>query len=124
MTVESSTEADVKRELLRLALHNAGRSVLHLGAGSNVLNVNTILLGDGKSGGAIDFPAAATAGTLTVTGAPGGASAANLQIGSSSSGTGSADESQLFLAGHNASVQAGTASQVPPRSVMAFEGSS
>ena len=28
MTVESSTEADVKRELLRLALHNAGRSVL------------------------------------------------------------------------------------------------
>jgi signal transduction histidine kinase/CheY-like chemotaxis protein len=28
MTVESSTEADVRRELLRLALHNAGRSVL------------------------------------------------------------------------------------------------
>ena len=28
MTDESSTEADVKRELLRLALHNAGRSVL------------------------------------------------------------------------------------------------
>jgi len=28
MTVESSTEADVKRELLRLALHNAGRSVV------------------------------------------------------------------------------------------------
>jgi len=28
MAVESTTEADVKRELLRLALHNAGRSVL------------------------------------------------------------------------------------------------
>ena len=87
--------------------NNAGRSSIHLGGGTNVLNVNSIILGEGKSGGTLDFGPTAGSGTLTIAGEAGGASTASLQIGSSSSGTGSGDESQLFLAGHTVTVQAG-----------------
>jgi fibronectin-binding autotransporter adhesin len=88
--------------------NNARRSILHLGAGTNVLNSNTIVVGSGKSGGTIDFAAAATNGSVTIAGVTGGASTANITLGSSTSSTGSGDETQFLLAGHNASVQAGT----------------
>jgi fibronectin-binding autotransporter adhesin len=87
--------------------NNGGRSIMHLGAGSNVLNANTILLGEGKSGGILDFAASAASGTVTITGQAGGTSVANIQIGSSSSVTGSNDDSELLLAGHSVNIQAG-----------------
>ncbi len=79
--------------------NNGGRSVMH--------NANTILLGEGKSGGILDFATGATAGTLVITGEAGGSSVANIQLGSSSSATGGNDDSELLLAGHNVNVQAG-----------------
>jgi fibronectin-binding autotransporter adhesin len=88
--------------------NNAGRSTLHLGAGTNVISTSSIVIGNGKSGGTIDFAAAATNGTVTIAGITGGASTTPISVGTSSSATGSNDESQLFLAGHNATVQGST----------------
>jgi len=87
--------------------NNGGRSFLHLGNGNNVINTNTITLGDGKSGGILDFAAGAASGTLTLVGEAGGTSTVNIQLGSSSSATGAGDTSELNLAGHNVTVQAG-----------------
>jgi fibronectin-binding autotransporter adhesin len=87
--------------------NNGGRSFLHLGGGANMLHFNTINLGDGKSAGVLDFSANGPSGALVITGEAGGASTANFQIGSSSSATGSGDDSRLALDGHNVTVQAG-----------------
>jgi autotransporter-associated beta strand protein len=82
-----------------------GRSAIHLGAGSNVLNTNTLIIGETKGSGMMDF--LASNGTLTLRGAAGGTSTVNIQVGSANNATGSSDEAQLFLAGHDVNVQAG-----------------
>ncbi len=81
------------------------RSTLHLGSGTNVLAANSFIIGSGKSGGALDF--LTSSGTLRITGAAGGTSTANITIGSATSGTGTNDESQLLLGGHDVTVLAG-----------------
>ncbi|HEV8607904.1 MAG TPA: autotransporter-associated beta strand repeat-containing protein, partial [Tepidisphaeraceae bacterium] len=109
----ANTSNSITANLIRIADSNAtasgnnngGRSQLHLGPGTNVIAANTINIGEGKSGGTLDFQD--FNGTLRITGAAGGASTANIQLGSSSSATGSGDESQIFLAGHDVTVQAG-----------------
>jgi autotransporter-associated beta strand protein len=88
--------------------NNGGRSVVHMGNGSNVINTATVTIGSGKSGGILDFATAATNGTLTLAGQTGGTSTANILIGSSTSVTGGNDDSELNLAGHNVTVQAGS----------------
>ncbi len=85
--------------------NNAGRSILHLGAGANVINTAALVIGETKSGGTLDF--AGSTGTLTVAGQTGGTSTANIQVGSSSNATGSGDMSMLLLDGHDVTVQGG-----------------
>jgi autotransporter-associated beta strand protein len=85
--------------------NNAGRSSLRLGAGTNVLNTDLLIIGRTKSGGTIEFHQ--PTGTLMLAGAAGGTSTANILIGSSDNATGGNFESMLLLNGHNATVQGG-----------------
>jgi autotransporter-associated beta strand protein len=86
--------------------NNAGRSIIHLGAGANVINTTALVIGETKSAGTLDF--SGPTGTLTIAGPSGGASTANIQIGSSSNATGSGDVSMLLLDGHDVTVHGGT----------------
>ena len=86
-------------------------SILYLGAGTNVINANTINVGLTKSLGAIQFWTGT--GSVTIGGEAGGASTANITIGRAAVGTYSAattrlPQSQILLAGHTANIQAGT----------------
>jgi autotransporter-associated beta strand protein len=86
----------------------AGVSALNLGSGSNTLNANTILLGNGRSRGNLQWASGVNTGTLTIAGAAGGASTADFIIGRCSTGTAANTASALNLGGHNVTVQAGT----------------
>ncbi|HZZ28781.1 MAG TPA: autotransporter-associated beta strand repeat-containing protein, partial [Pirellulales bacterium] len=86
--------------------NNGGTSTLSLGGGTNVIHATTINLGAGKAVGIMNFQG--MGGALTITGLTGGASTANITLGRQSSATGTSTASQLLLAGHNATVQAGT----------------
>jgi fibronectin-binding autotransporter adhesin len=88
--------------------NNGSTSNLTLGTGVNILNVANIIIGIGKESGTINFPAAATASTtLLIDGQAGGATTANITVGTASSGSGTGT-STLLLAGHTATVQANT----------------
>ena len=81
---------------------------LFLGAGNNVLRVNTINIGFAKATGSITFQSAST-GSVSITGAAGGASTTDITIGQASTASyGGNGQNQLALAGHTAVVQAGT----------------
>jgi fibronectin-binding autotransporter adhesin len=88
---------------------NAGTSTIVLGNGTNVLNASTINIGTGKGTGTIRFGtgAAATANVL-IDGTTGGSTTTNITIGSETSATGSSVSSNLTLAGHSATINAGT----------------
>ena len=86
---------------------NSGKTAVHLGGGTNVINTNTLTIGLGKSGGNLDFGASAATGSLSIAGFAGGTSTANIMVGSSTSATGGNDDSELNLASHNVTVQGG-----------------
>jgi fibronectin-binding autotransporter adhesin len=80
-------------------------SVLALGQGTNVIDVNTLVIGQGKSSGDLLFSNSSN-GSVTIAGASGGATA--ITIANETSGTATNTTSELFLAGHQATVNAGT----------------
>ena len=83
-----------------------GTSTLALGAGTNVINVNNINVGFTKGTGIINFQDPVN-GSVVIAGQAGGTSKANITIGRQSSGSGTTNVSQMNLAGHMATVQAG-----------------
>jgi autotransporter-associated beta strand protein len=84
--------------------NNGGVSRLGLGAGTNVINADTLNVGGGKSAGIFDFQG--STGTLTLAGR--GGNPVNITLGNQNSATGSTNVTQFALAGHMAIVQAGT----------------
>jgi autotransporter-associated beta strand protein len=80
-------------------------SKLNLGSGSNAIEASTINVGTGKSSGAIQF--GSSSGSVTIAGT-GGSGTSNITIGNQTSGTATSSTSSLLLAGHSATVQAGT----------------
>ncbi len=76
-----------------------------LGGGTNVINANTITLGQGKSSGNLVF--AGSGGSLTIAGETGGTSTANITLSDATTASFN-QNSNLSLAGHTATVQAGT----------------
>jgi autotransporter-associated beta strand protein len=97
-----------------LVAGNAGSStyLLQLGPGTNTLNTSALIMGRGRASGIINWASTAS-GTVTIAGYTGGASTTDITIGVASGGTPSSiptnpNSFQLNLAGHNATVQAGT----------------
>ncbi len=82
-----------------------GLSQLNLGVGTNTIQANAINIGGGKATGIIQFQGAG--GSVTIAGTGGGAAVANITIERETSGTANAT-STLALAGHQATVNAGT----------------
>ena len=83
----------------------AGSNLL-LGAGTNVINANTINVGFTKSTGTFQF--AGGTGSVTINGEGGPTTTANIVVGRGSSATDTGTARQFLLAGHLATVQAGT----------------
>ena len=94
--------------------NNAGNCILSLGSGTvaapatNVIQADNINVGTVKGQGTINFQGAT--GSVVITGKAGGNSNANITMANYSSATGSNGASSISLAGHNATVQAGTVS--------------
>ena len=86
---------------------NSG-SVLNLGSGTNTLEANTIAIGTGKSGAVMGFVSGAPATASVSISGTGGTGNTNITIGNQTSGTATGNTSSLLLAGHIATVQAGT----------------
>ena len=86
---------------------NAGTCVLNLGGGTTLLEANTFNLGVGKGNGTIQYLSTTPTGSVTITGAN-GTGTASINIGVQTSATAGSNPSQLLLAGHNATVNAGT----------------
>lgn len=84
----------------------ASISVLNLGAGTNVIKASTIHIGKAKGGGRIEF--AGSGGSVTISGKTGGSSTANISIGVNDNRTFMGGTNKLSLAGHDATVNAGT----------------
>jgi len=89
--------------------NSAENNILNLGTGTNALQVNTIQTGTQKASGVIQF-AHATNGSVVITGA-GGTGVSNIFVGNQN-GSGSYQagnlNNRLLLAGHTATVSAGT----------------
>jgi autotransporter-associated beta strand protein len=83
-------------------------TTVNLGAGTNVFAANNIAIGAGRETGIVTWPSTTTTGSLTITGAAGGASTANITVDNANLGTPPSSGSMLSLAGHSATVQAGT----------------
>jgi len=79
---------------------------LFLGAGTNIINTNTLGVGTVKGGGTIDWQDASN-GSVTIAGQDGVGKTA-ITVGNMSSGGGGGDPGQILLAGHTATVNAGT----------------
>ena len=84
-----------------------GTSTLALGTGTNVINAANINLGFNKGVGVINFQDPVN-GSVVIAGQAGGTSKAKITVGQQSSGTGSTLVNSMQLAGHTATVQAGT----------------
>jgi autotransporter-associated beta strand protein len=83
-------------------------STLNLGGGTNVLNANKIIIGNSRTQGIIQWLSSTTTGSVTIAGAAGGSSTADITIGNfPTSGTPANSASTLNLSGHSALVQAG-----------------
>ena len=87
--------------------NNGSASTVTLGAGSNVINATSIVLGAGKTTGNMLFAAGTSTGTLTIAGPTGGTSTADIIIGQATAATNSGTGT-LNLDGHTATIQAGT----------------
>ncbi|MEA2711676.1 MAG: fibronectin-binding autotransporter adhesin, partial [Phycisphaerales bacterium] len=83
-------------------------NTLNLGSATNVLNANTIILGYGRSRGILQWATGVTTGTVQINGAAGGASTADIIVGTSSGGTPAGTASLMDVTGHAATIQAGT----------------
>ena len=90
--------------------NDGGMSTLFLGSGTNTLQANTINIGIGKTGGVITWVGDSTASSsVTIDGTGGGSAVANITLGQATAATYTAGRvAQLLLAGHSATVQAGT----------------
>jgi fibronectin-binding autotransporter adhesin len=86
--------------------NNAATSTLFLGAGTNVINTNTVTIGEQKAAGVVDWVGAT--GSVIIAGQAGGASTSNITVGSASSATYGGGSAQMKLAGHTANIQGGT----------------
>ena len=85
-------------------------SNLNLGIGNNVFDVNTLQVGGGKATGNIQASTLAITGSITIAGAAGGTSTANIIVGLASAAVGgndAASRSTLILSGLASTVQAG-----------------
>ncbi|MGN6367709.1 MAG: beta strand repeat-containing protein [Phycisphaerae bacterium] len=85
--------------------NNGSTCRLHLGNGTNTLDIAHLIVGYSKGVGVLDF--LSTTGSVTIAGYAGGTSTADIYVGTSENATGANGESQLLLAGHNATVQGG-----------------
>src|SRR5262249_22697024 len=81
---------------------------LNLGSGANVFGANSVIIGNVRSIGNVQWAGTTATGTLLLTGAAGGASTANITVGVCSSGTPASTASKLTLDDHNVTVQAGS----------------
>ena len=86
------------------------QSNLNLGTGSNVLQAGTINIANSKGGGSIQFASSAS-GSVSISG-PNGVGVANINIVNANNATfqGGTGTNALLLAGHEATVNAGTVS--------------
>ena len=86
------------------------QSNLNLGTGSNVLQAGTINIANSKGGGSIQFASSAS-GSVAISG-PNGVGVANINIVNANNATfqGGTGTNALLLAGHEATVNAGTVS--------------
>ena len=84
----------------------SGNPTLNLGSGTNVLDANTIVIGQAKGVGTVQF--AGAMGSLTIAGLNGTGTANITMANGNNSGTASSGTSKLLLAGHAANVAAGT----------------
>jgi len=82
--------------------------ILNLGSAINTINTNAILLGNGRTRGVLQWASSVSTGTLKIAGATGGASTADITVGTMSSGTPPGTASSLDITGHDVTVQAGT----------------
>lgn len=85
--------------------NSSGMSTLNLGAGTNALQAPVIIIGAGKAGGLIQF--GGPGGSVVITGA-GGSGSSTISIGNASTGTYTGGNNSLLLAGHPATITAGT----------------
>ena len=111
----SNTANSITANFLRIGHSNgdnAGNPIrLTLGTGTNEINASTIQVGFSKGSGSIAFAAqtSGSPGTLTLRGAAGGSSAANMTLGSNNgTGTGATATGTLDLRGHVVDVLADT----------------
>jgi autotransporter-associated beta strand protein len=86
---------------------NAGAVSMILGSGTNVLNISNITLGAGKGNAAVKF-AAVNAGSIVINGTGGPSTVANITLSNFTSATPNNSQSNLTLATHQATVNAGT----------------
>ncbi len=84
---------------------NAGTGTLNLGGGTNTLEATTFNIGTGKGNGIIQFENGS--GSVSISGLN-GTGTADFVIGRQTSATGTSSTSSVSLAGHNASISAGT----------------
>jgi autotransporter-associated beta strand protein len=89
--------------------NDGGLSYLNLGSGSNYLESNTINIGIGKTGGIVDWVSDATSSSSINILGSNGFGAANITLSQANAATYTLGRTaQLLLAGHPATVQAGT----------------
>ena len=82
-------------------------SSLNLGTGTNVSDANTFNIGLGKNEGNVQF--AGLTGSVTIAGTGGGAATANITLANATGGSaGNVSASSLSLAGHQATINAGS----------------
>jgi len=102
----SATEIDVGNSQSN---NDGGMSTLSLGSGTNTLNANTINIGVSKTGGVVTWVGDATAASSVSIAGTGGTGTANITLGQATAGTYTSGRlAQLLLAGHIATVKAGT----------------
>jgi len=90
--------------------NNGAPSTLHLGKGTNVLNVTTIIIGNDKGDGVIDFQDPVL-GSVNINGIGGATTTADITMGTYINGASSNTPiASLLLAGHTATVNAGNVS--------------
>jgi autotransporter-associated beta strand protein len=85
--------------------NNGGPGRMLLGAGTNVINVNTATIGSGKTAGSIAFQG--SGGSVTIA-AQNGTDPANIFIGNATSASAATADSVFSLAGHLANINAGS----------------
>ena len=102
----NASEFDVGNSL---SDNNVGQCVLTLGQGSNVLQANTFNIGLGKTSGSIIWSSGSgPSSTVSIAGTGGGMALANIIVSGQNSTTSSGNNSSLLLAGHTATVHAGS----------------